>query len=107
MRRTRIATPSSLQVMQWWRWSVGSSLDHARLELLELLLVVLAHALQQLSVAVASSSSTLESAKPTWIRTQSPTWIRAVLVEEADVHGAADAGDLDLGEAIGLVDDLR
>ena len=56
------------------------------------------------SVACASSSSTFESAKPTWIRTQSPT---SAVVEEADVHRAPYTGDIDHREAIALVDDLQ
>ena len=42
-------------------------------------------------VAIASSSSTLESAKPTWMRTQSPGADPArLLVEEADVRRCAE-----------------
>ena len=75
-RRRASATPWSLHVMQTQCAAgrrLGPSLDHARLQLLELLLVVRAHVLRAApSVAWASSSSTFESAKPTWISTQSP-----------------------------------
>ncbi len=61
-----------------------------------------------LRVASASSSSTFEIAKPTWIRTQSPgPAAAAVLVEQADVDVALDAGDVDPGEPILLVDNLQ
>ena len=79
---TRISTPRSPHVMQWPAGSrqeprasgirTRASFDHARLQLLELLLVVRAHLLSSWCVASASSSSILERAKPTWIRTQSP-----------------------------------
>ena len=55
------------------------------------------------SVACASSSSTFERAKPTWISTQSPG--RGV-VEQPDVDVAQHAGDVDLRQAVVLVDDL-
>ena len=53
-----------------------------------------------LRVASASSSSTFEIAKPTWIRTQSPgADAAAVGVEQADVDVAPDPGDVDPARA--------
>ena len=58
-------------------------------------------------MAIASSSSTCDIANPTWISTQSPgSDALAVVVEQADVDRALDAGHVDLREAVRLVDDL-
>ena len=59
-------------------------------------------------VAIASSSSTCEIAKPTWIRTQSPgSGAVAVRVQEPDVDVALYPGDVDFRDAVGLVDHFK
>ena len=57
-------------------------------------------------MAIASSSSIFERAKPTWIRTQSPGERPRRRVQEADVDVAPDPYDVNARETIDLIDHL-
>src|SRR3954468_5595191 len=84
------------------------SLDHARLELLELLLVLRAHLLEQSQgrlglFLVDLGEGEADVDQDPVARAGAAV---AVAVEEADVDLAADPGDIDPGEPVELVDDF-
>src|SRR3954469_6325428 len=82
------------------------SLDHARAKLAELLLVLRAHALEQLTGRARLRLVDLRDGEADVDQDPVARLDRLVALEEADVDGAPHAGDIDLGEPVGLVDDL-
>ena len=104
---TRIGTPSSEQVMQWSPRSQAVTRSRSPSAPRAPARSRRPCPAAVRSVAAASSSSTFESAKPTWISTQSPgCGAVAVAIEQADVDGAHDAGDIHPGEPVRLVHEL-
>src|SRR5690242_15447998 len=84
------------------------SLDHARLELLELLLVLRAHLLEQAQGRLRLDLVDLGEREADVDEHPVAGAGAAVVVgvEQADVDRAANPGDVDLGEPVELVDNL-
>src|SRR3954453_20992649 len=80
------------------------SFDHACLELLQLLLVLGAHRLEQLT---RRSRLLLVDDRDREPDVDQDPVAGPEIVEEPDVDGPSDPGNVDLGELVGLVDDLN